>query len=264
MSEKFVGMVEGFTLTPFLDAAELLVQADEPERALQLLDNLPAYYRDNPPREVTTLREQILRSLCTPHTYSQVDMDATIDVRQSVSLLRGLLRGQVFEGVMKALSQTSGELGIPHIVDMGPGEYWLPLGLQTCAYEFTYQDVSLLQRTATQARELLRPEIFRAPKSEAPYLFVAFELIEHLMNPMELGVEALRHGGRMPDYVFLSTPLYTYDGRKKDWKKREGQPHLRAYTPNEFIQEANRVFPGYRWELKFDQIQVLKGEKIHV
>jgi hypothetical protein len=253
-----IGEIEGFSTKPFLEAAELLARADEPERALAILDNLPAYYRETTPADINQLREQILFSLCTPHVYATVDMDATIDVENSTAQVKGLFRGAVVKDLVEKLNA---EEKTPHVIEMGPGEYWLPIGLERLGYRFTYQDISLLQRTARQAREILPAELFKKdPPEGAPVIFVAYELIEHLPWPRELCVEALRQGGKMPDYVFLSTPMCTFDGHKeKDWKRRTGQPHLRAYTPQEFFMQARGIFPGYDWELKADSLMVLKG-----
>lgn len=246
-----IGEVKDFDTKPFLEAAEWLCRADEPERALRLLENLPAYYRDHMPNEVSEMRRDILGSLLTPHAYASVDFDSEV----GRDVLDSLLRGRM---VKKTLDEIKGPV---HIVEMGPGEYWLPIGLSQRGYEFTYHDISLLQRTGKQAREIV-PSVWkntRPGESDLPKLFVAFEIIEHLADPKEIATEAARHCGT-PDYIFLSTPLYTFD-TKTHWRKPNGQPHLRAYTPSEFVLTANQIFPGYKWELEADQIMVLKGTR---
>jgi hypothetical protein len=246
-----IGSVIDFKVQPFLDAAAELMRSDEAERALQLLANLPAYYRDHPPVEAVRMRQDILQSLLTPHAYASIDFDSEV----GRDVLDGLSRGVWVKETLHALGKPA------HLVEMGPGEYWLPLGLWKRGYEFSYKDISLLQRTGGQARELLPRDIF-APIHQigGPILFVAFEIIEHLADPKEIAIEAARYCVRPPDYVFLSTPLYTFDP-KPDWRKLNGQPHLRAYTPQEFFNTACEIFPGYNWDLRHDQIMVLRGTK---
>lgn len=259
MTQKFIGEVEGFSTKPFMEAAETLARADEPERALAILENLPAYYREHLPAEVLQLRHEILFSLITPHGYATVDFDSDIGVEKSVQCVKNLLRGRK---VLEQVEAFNKDGKVPHIVDVGPGEYWLPIGLYQLGFRFTYHDVSLLQRTAKQARELLPPELFKDAYPDAPKIFVAYELIEHLPQPRELAVEMVRHCGRPADYIFISTPMYTFHAPlDKDWKKLYGQAHLRAYTPQEFFTAVSSVFPGYSWELESDQIMVLKGTK---
>lgn len=259
MQQRFVGEIEGFTPQPFLDAAELLARSDEPERALLILDNLPARYRDAIPLEVETLRLDILSSLITPHAYASVDFDSKVNLETCDQVLKSLARGNVASSLLEKLNQ---EGKSPHLIDMGPGEYWLPLGLYKLGFNFTYHDVSLLRRTGVEARALIpEAKIWQeTPPANQPVIFIAFELIEHLSHTKELTVEALRHGGKSPDYVLLSTPMYTFDGSKnKVWRERNGSPHLRAYTPGEFFNEANKLFPRYDWEITHDAVMVLKG-----
>lgn len=256
---KQAGEIESFSVQPFVEAALMLARADEPERALSVLSSLPAFYRDHVPREIKLLREEILYSLVTPHAYMSVDMDATVDMDHASIVLEKTPRGVIAEKLIASLNEAGSK---PHIVEMGPGEYWLPMGLTNKGYQFTYHDISLLRRTGLQAVAHFNDHLFSGPPKESePYVFVAYELIEHLANPTELAIEALRHSwGRMPDHVLLSTPLYCYDGSAtKDWDKKNGQPHLRSYTPQEFLLEANKVFPLYNWEITMEQIMVLKG-----
>lgn len=246
-----LGEPRDFSAQPFIAAAEQLMRADESERALAVLENLPAYYRDHAPSEVLEMRRAIMESLLTPHAYASVDFDSEV----GRDVLEVLLRGRMVKATLDQIDKPV------HIVEMGPGEYWLPIGLYNRGYQFTYQDISLLQRTGRQARAIV-PGVWRSngpPQPEVPRIFVAFELIEHLADPREIAIEAARHCGT-PDYVFLSTPLYTFD-TKPDWRKLNGQPHLRAYTPREFINTACEIFPGYKWELEADQIMVLKGSR---
>lgn len=248
------GKVRGFEVGPFLECADILMRSDESERALSLLSNLPAHYRDYPPPEVCAMRDKILYSLLTPHSYASVDMDADVGKDVLDTLQRGVW--------LKELVHELNEKGVsPHIIDVGPGEYWLPIGLYKRGYSFTYHDVGLLQRTAKVAREMVPASMWQStPPLGQPSIFVAFEIIEHLSDPLELAIEAMRHNLVAPDYVFLSTPLYTFD-TKENWDTRGGQPHRRAYTPREFFTQATAIFPGYNWDIRMDSIQIVKGTR---
>lgn len=256
-SQKIVGSIDQMRFEPFYEAADILMRSDEPERALKVLDCVPALYRDNPPPELKKLREQILFALVTPHAYMSVDMDATVSFEHAEQILESVARGREAKKLVASLNERGIE---PHIVEMGPGEYWLPMGLVKEGLKFTYRDISLLQRTGQQARQHLPLEIFRDfPAADQVTIFVGYEIIEHLMDPLELCVESFRHAKKCVEYVLLSTPMYTFDGSMKDWRRREGMAHLRAYTPQEFLVEANRIFKGYNWEICYDQVMVLKG-----
>lgn len=252
------GGVESFDEKPFVQAAELLVQGDEPERALNLLNLLPAYYRDNPPLGVQKLRQDILQSLITPHAYMTAGLDAEVKEEQAEALLGGLLRGRL----VLAEVQRYNELGLtPHIIDMGPGEYFVPIGLQRVGARFTYWDVVFDQNTQAAAHPIIQKVRVKEAKPGQPIIFLALELIEHLASEQDIAIEAYRYAGKAPDRVHLSTPQYCYDGRTKAWRKPCGLPHLRCYTPKEFLTAAQNLFPTHQWSVYQGQIMSLRGQR---
>jgi hypothetical protein len=244
----------GFSENLFADMVEVYVQADEPERGLWVLDNLPSWYRDNPPPRLKKLKKEILSALITPRGYMQSNLDDHVRVGEAAKYtLEGLLRGKlIIEAVKK-----QNEKGItPHVIDMGPGEYFIPNGLKELGCSFTYEDIGMDQCTRAATQDLVRT------KATHEYtIFVANELIEHLASPLDMAIEAHTHSNRL-DEIHLSTPLYTFDTQYKEWRKPNGLPHLRTYTPTEFIAAAVSVFPGYAWELTNDgDLQSLVGKK---
>lgn len=250
--------VESFNVQTAIQFIEMLVEGDEVERALLVLDNLPAYYRDNPPFELVRLRQQILGAICTPHAYLSSGFDDKVRPEQAVDMMRMHRRGQLVELEVK---RYNGKGRKPHVVDFGPGEYFIGLGLKGAGYDFTYDDIAMDQNTQKVAHEHLQAQRVE-PDGEEPRVFVALEIIEHLPNELELATEALRHCDRWPERVHLSTPRYTYDGGKKDWKRKNGLPHLRAYTPFEFYEKVRRIFPGYRWDFCSNEpILSLRGQR---
>lgn len=234
-----------------------LIDYDEVERALLVLDNVPALYRQNPPPNLFKLKSEILGALCTTHAYlsSGLDSDVTKDKAMQVSeLLRGkLLVNEVARYNDKGIK--------PHIVDMGPGEYFIPISLDAKGFEFTYTPIAIDQNAKMATAGLC--ERYKSENlDKRPTIFVALEIIEHLPSTKDITIEAIRHCGGIPDRVHMSTPLFTYDDSPKDWNKPCGLPHLRAYTQHDFIEEARRLFPTHVWHYYSDKIQSLRGMKM--
>jgi hypothetical protein len=246
-----------------IEYLEMLIDADEVERALIVLDNVPGYYRDNPTPGMRLIREQIMGAMITPHAYMSSGLDANVRPDAAISVLKELLRGRL------VLSEVRRKF-FPkpyHVVDVGPGEYWFPLALDQLGLDFTYVDIVMDQNTQKVAHPLLLhrrldtvPSVTRPP-TETPCLYLALEIIEHLPEPRDLAIEAVRWCGKWPERIHLSTPRYTFDGAEKDWRKPCGLPHLRTYTPREFIAEVQRIFPTYHLELFEGQIMSIRGQR---
>lgn len=254
-----IGIVQSFDEDLVAKYVECLVEADEVERALLVLDNVPAYYRDNPPLKLQKLRQDIIGGMITAHAYLNSNLDDKVRPETCSQLIQNLLRGIL---VQREVSRYNKRGLCPHIVDVGPGEYFVPIGLQQAAHNFTYWDIGLDQKTRETAHEIIIAQRQEKPRPDQPIIFLALEVIEHLSQPRELSVELMRHCGRWPDRIHLSTPYYTYDGGKKDWRKPCGLPHLRAYTPKEFMKAAEDIFPGYNWELFPSQVMSLRGSRL--
>lgn len=220
---------------------EMLVDHDEVERALIVLENVPAYYRDAVPQNLAKLKKDILQAICTSHAYYSDNLDQKISLeaaKYALQNIRGLLIAKEVE--------TYNKQGLtPHIVDMGPGEYFVPIGLKDLKLKFTYNDIGLDQQTRKDALPFIEDVKRLIPTREQPVIFLALEIIEHLHNPKDIVTECLRHCGEFPERVHLSTPCYTYDASAKDWRKKSGLPHLRAYTPAEFMRTSQSLFREY-------------------
>ncbi len=255
-----IGSVQGFNEEDVIRLVTTLVEGDEVERALLVLDNLPAFYRDNPPINVQKLRQDILSSMVTAHAYMSATMDSEVIPERADWELENLLRGKLVRCEVERYIKRGFH---PHIVDVGPGEYFVPIALDRLGYDFTYKPLAMDQKAQRAALPFTEKHVSAGdPSKEKAQIFLALEVIEHIASPRELAVEALRHCGRWPDRVHLSTPCYTFDGRAgKDWRKKDGLPHLRAYTPREFIREAESIFPGYQWEMYNGQIMSLRGQR---
>lgn len=239
-------------LNPFLQAAETLMVQDEAERALLVLNNLPGYFRAHEPEAVRKLRMEIESKIFQTCDYQIIDDDLPKTDEQAMAWVDGTMRGHVMNLKLHEANQSGIE---PFIVDMGPGDYQLPIGLQAKGHKFKYKPVGVEQRAMEIAKERLKDKI--ALQEKSPLWFVAYEIIEHMPQPRELAQTAARYG--IPDKVFLSTPRYTYANGKPEWREK-GQPHLRTYTPNEFAFVAQDLFKGYTWSYYDNEVMVLVGE----
>jgi len=256
------GEIPSFDASYFLLTAQILVDADEAERAYWLLtDGLPAFYRQHTPERIVQFRNKIQMAMMTPLAYGDCKDDSLYceNDDRALEILSGTLRGQL---TLQSVLQFN-ERGIrPHIVEIGPGEFWLPRGLRAKDCAFTYQDIGINEYTKAKSKEIERSDWDEIQ----PVIFCAQEVIEHMASPSDLGVELMRAtNGKGASEVHLSTPLFTYDGKPKPILElgRNGLPHLRAYTPNEFIQEAMKIFgPSYQWAFYPSQVMSLVGKRI--
>lgn len=257
------GSCQFFDSKPFIDAANILVAADEPLRALKLLEGLPGFYRDNIPSEIHELKRRIKRDLATPTFYMEekpspryADDNAVNDIPKLFGeYVTTLLRGQLIQKDVLEMNHS-----IPSILDLGPGEYWLPIGMKYLIGRlFSYKGVGLCNSNEAGARPFL-DDLF--PYLGKPNIFVACELIEHLHHEDDIRTEFERHA---PDasIIHISTPKYSFDGRADQiqWENKKGLGHLRTYTPREFHNVVARMFPEFQWKLWDSQILHMRGER---
>ena len=244
---KNFGQVDSWDPLKVAQVVQMLVDADEAERAIMVLDNVPAFYRDNQDPMLVDLRRDIVASMVTAHAYMSCDFDSNVELAKAEQIISHTLRGMLIKAEVTKLNK---QLKQPHIIDCGPGEYFVPLGLAQHQKVFTYEPIAMDGKAKTAFEALFEGfHVERQWKKTEPTIFCALEIIEHLPSPDDLAIEAMRYTeGRGPDFIHLSTPHYTYDGCPKS-PGRNALPHLRAYTPREFLSEANRIFPGYVWQL---------------
>lgn len=232
-----VGKPNFFDIDKYLDCVEGMILADEVERAFWMLSNPPAWYRDNEPERLKDIRESLHRVLFTPVEYAEADREI-LEPGDAWPP-----RGDIVDQAVEAFNK---DQVCPHIMEIGGGSLWLSHGLQKRGRTFTYSSRTLGHAT-------------KAPELDGPGVFVAFELIEHLSNEMEIYQAYLKFKHRAR-YVFLSTPLHTYGGGMAHWRG-QALGHLRAYTPKEFSASFRKLFPDYEQThyLLGDGTQVIKG-----
>lgn len=232
----------------------MLIDHDEVERALLILENIPSYYRDNPPKNLVKLKEDIHQSLLTTHAYMTSALDSEVSKEKGLGFVENVPRGVMIKNEVQKYNEKD---IVPHIVEMGPGEYGVLIGLSELGFRFTYDAISIDPIARNAAKEwLLKHAVSSDPKET---IFIANEIIEHLPSTRDIVIEAMRHCGRMPERVHLSTPYYSYDVSDKQWEHTCGLPHLRAYTPGEFIAEAKNLFPNYTFQFYDSPIMSIRG-----
>ncbi len=223
-----------------------LVQCDEPER-------------DSPTPEMTKLREVIQKAIMVASDYVMDPHDSKLPDGDTAILS---LRGQLFDADVK---KCQGLGYVVDVVDFGPGNYWLPLALES--KNIGYKPIGLNLPVAIKMNERMKPMMQRfglyrhemgGKDKETIRILSAMEIIEHLPDTREIAIQAAKHGPI--DIIHLSTPLYCFDPKiGKPWP--DCQPHLRCYTPMEFLCEAMRLFPNFTWASYHaqEQPQSLRG-----
>lgn len=242
-SQEFPGRPTFFDPDVYLDAVEMMINADEVNRAFWMLDNMPAYYRDNVPSRAATMRVQLNEVLFTPVQYKGVYDTLSIDGEAAIANWPS--RATIVEEEIIKLNAKTIK---PNIMELAPGQFWLPAGLKYKGLDFTYEHLSL--------DNFDHP--FDKPWPSCAFnIFIAFELIEHLHCENEIYQNYLKFK-RTADMIMLSTPLYTFAGGMDKWQTRQ-LGHLRTYTPKEFVDKAAGMFPGYEWGVYVDHVITLVG-----
>lgn len=243
--------MKDFNIQCFLDAANELVRADEVEKALKLLEEfLPAYYRDHIPPEVIALRNEIMARIATPVSYVTIEDSYGPDLDDRHDMATISLRGAMMCKDVKAYNDKGHS---PHIVDFAPGEFWLPAMLKKKGLVFTYWPILLNKGALPKLKAHYADIIQNDPTDLEPFIYVAFEIIEHLWNANDIKSESLRWK-RSPDVVHISTPMYSFDQGCMNWRSRDLLGHLRAYSPMELHGILHKLFPEYDQTLTASQI----------
>ena len=181
--------------------------------------------------------------LFTPAQYSEADVEGKdLDVEALSSIFPP--RAQLLGARVRVINGAGGR---PNIMEIGPGTFWLPHSLRARGLSFTYEYQALHRADLP----------FDAPKGDGQNIFVAFELIEHLANEAEI-YEAYLKFKKKADFIYLSTPLYTYGGGNPDWQNG-ALGHLRTYTPQEFGKFALEFWPEHQWTAHLSDTITLEG-----
>jgi hypothetical protein len=235
---------------------EMLVQHDEVERALLVLDNVPAFYRDYPKPQMIELRKRIHRSRMTPSSYATNKYDELKEMDFCVFNFKNTIRGKLIEAEIRNYNAKG---LVPHLVDMGPGDFWMILAISNDKdLKCTYWPIGLQLQAKGDAIKLVESYIKERAEKSQPEIFVATEIIEHLPCIDDIASEAARHCNAYPERVFLSTPCYTFK-INDEWDVPNGMGHIRAYTPREFEIACKQIFPLYGFQSYQETLLTSRG-----
>ncbi len=239
------GMPLFFDVDVYLDVVEMMINADEVERAIHMLDNMPAYYRDHMPLRAHEIRLQLHANLVTTEGYKKEYELVPLDPNAIKMVWPH--RAQMVEAYVRNFNRQGMR---PHLMEFAPGSGYLPFYLNELGLDFSYEE-----------RGIDRISYFHktAQTKSSPKVFIAFEVIEHLANPFEIYQNYAKFG--VPaDYVFLSTPLYTINGGEDKWRERL-LGHLRTYTPDEFKEISRKMFLNYTFAYHLSDTITLVGKR---
>lgn len=248
-----IGRPNYFDINHWLTVVEEYITCDEVERALWLLDNPPAWYRDHYPMRAKEMRDRLLTQFFTATDYSKDPVPDSVIGAMDHDIPRG-------EVVAKYVKELNDHDLVLNIRECAPGNYWLPFVLERQGLRFTYFGASLDPDLQRRAAEKLGDKFTEKPLAGCPLAFVCFEMLEHLHNPVEIYQSYLKTTRGLADRIFLSTPKYTFGGGMGNWFE-SALGHLRAYTPSEFHKFAAQYWPEFKWTMYDGHVMCLVGER---
>lgn len=246
--------IKNFDHASFIKAAEELLRSDETLMALELLDMLPGYFRDNPIKEISDLKREIQSKIATASFYA-TDRGCELETTdETCASYIGTLRARLIVQDVKICNENNIK---PVVWDHAPGENWLAVVLEKAGCNFWYEPVYVNHPTHDKFK--YRWEKFSVRNTSmlglasAPNIFSSCEVIEHLHRPEEIRFDMERYIGKA-DIVHVSTPKYTFAPNVMDWRTIGNLGHLRTWTPKEFNDFVASTFYDYIYAAYDSQI----------
>ena len=265
-----VGRPKYFDPDHYCDAIEQMLTADEVITALKMFDQAPAFYRERPTERMQTLKREILQHAWNVSSYAKdpaetyetslawekkMNPGQIEDLGDMIDIPFCYPRGPLMVEEVKRLNE---EGKSPHIWEMGPANFWLPYGLKKKGLHFSYYADTLQPDSLKEAKTRLQNHWADKADPDQVQIFCCFETLEHLWQPEDILHQYHRYGASA-DIIMMSTPLGTLLGGVPDWHRDIG--HLRTFTPQEFLDIANRLFPGYKWEIYPSAMMTIVGRR---
>lgn len=259
-----IGLPLYWHLADHIRAIEGMIRADELQIALEMCDRVPGYYRDNYPPELAEIKRKIYERTYDQIEYASDDEEANC-TREfgEEQWTNGYMvpRAQVMAELVREINarpKCVDEIKTPWIFDLGCSHGNLPLGLMKEKFKFTYLGRGMNWRIQEKVKGWVGDHWAERPTTKQTTILYCTEVIEHCFNPHDIVHSAYKVGVNW-DYIVLSVPKYTLGGGLENWNRRLG--HVRTWTPNEFIQFADKAWPGYAWTLYDSHSMVLKGQR---
>lgn len=246
-------------LEAHLKAVNQMILADELQIALQMMDQVPGWYRDNYPQELAEMKARLYKQ-----TYDQAEYGTDDD---EANCTREFGEEQWTNGYMYPRAEIIAEIvrrynagnTVPWIYDLGCSHGNLPLGLIKDKHEFSYYGRGMNWRIQEKVKNWIGEKWMVSPGGEQPRILYCTEVLEHMFNPHDLIHSAYKVGVDF-DKIVLSTPLYTLGGGLPEWRHRR-VGHVRTWTPKEFQEFATKSLPGYQWTYYHAYSMVLCGSR---
>jgi hypothetical protein len=271
MNVNEIGRPLYFDMNKHIEAIVQMIRADELQIALQMIDQVPAWYRENRDGRLENIRRTLYKNLYDQIEYASDDEEAEctreFGEKQWDS---GYMfpRANIILDLIQKLNY-GGQGGAhpikPWIFDLGCSHGNLPLGLMKCRLSFSYKGVGLNGRIVSKVKEWVgdywadEPSLYSDPFDRQSSILYCTEVIEHCMNPMDIVQSAYKVGVQW-DYILLSVPLGCLGGGLENWDSRR-LGHVRGWTKQEFVEFADKNWPGYKWQLTVAPSMVLLGSK---
>jgi len=247
-----------FDVEHALEFIRQLVSADEVITALDILENkFPAYYRDHPTTSMILCKENIYKKIATVQDYFLGESQRVV-VQEILHEYETTPRYKYVEQIVRGIND---QQRVAYVCDFGPGQYWLPIGLNHNKFKFKYRPITITNDPGPHFWPFI--EMFHADKPEfnQPQIFVCFEVIEHLFHLGDVYNYYCRENLNA-EHIVISTPKYSLGG---GWKRDHAEmiAHIRTFTPTEMIQYCARTWPAYRWQF-IDGVQMMAhGSRIN-
>ncbi len=260
-----------FNVEKFVETVDMFIASDEGAIALEMIYKLPAYYKDHPHPLIEAKKKHLLSSVSTLIDYQtsrtegyqeSLDHENRIHPDWNLTDLGNFMqspfcypRAQI---ITQVVSKFNEEGVSPHIVELGPANYWVPHGLKKLGKTFTYEPITLNHGALLSHLPKLDGLLsFNATKR--PTIFICFEVIEHMWNPREI-LNYYHRANITAEKIIISTPLYSLLGGRDPKEVREIE-HIRTFGPKQLFELANDLFPGYDWVNHVSALQVIEGTK---
>ncbi len=253
-----IGMPAFWNLQTHIAAVIQMIQSDELQIAIQMIDQIPSFYRANPPKELTDIKKKLYQLSYDIFLYGNDDDEASQTRETAEEQWMGSYcypRGQIITNAVFELNK-QGE--IPWVFDLSCSHGNCPVGMVKAGVKFKYLGKSMNYRAANRVREWIGYIWQEKPDNGQQTILVCTEALEHANDSGDI-VRAAYKMGIEYDQIILSTPLNTLGGGLENWDRPLG--HVRCYNEKEFLAFAEESFPGYEWIHYRSHSQVLHGKK---
>ncbi len=257
--EKNTGRPKYWRLDAHIAAIEQMIRADEIQIALKMLDMIPAWYRQNKPIELSEIKKKLYRQCYDIFLYGNDDDEASQTRETCESQWLGPYCYPRAEIITQAVKKLNSEGKTPWIVDLSCSHGNCPIGLIKAGAEFKYLGKSMNYRAASKIRGWIGDVWQEKPCIGQEKILVCTEALEHAWRPEDIVLAAMKLGLDY-DQIFLSTPLGCLGGGLPNWESRP-LGHVRGWNEQEFLEFADKGFPGFSWQIYRAYSMVLHGKK---